>query len=215
MGHEPGWTHRPPQWRQPVDQWTLRLRDWVHRLRARCDAVIVGGGTVRADDPLLTSRGRRSPEPLRVVMSRSLDLPASARLWQTEHAGTTMGGPWAGASSRQRSPWCSALSEREVVSLSLPVCEPQALLEELVRRGCNQVLWECGPELAAAALRQNCIQALATVISPKLLGGMPARTPVGNLFQVCLGEVPRWNLDRVEALGEDLLCWSLPDRDGS
>ena len=37
-------------------------RAWVHTLRARCDAVIVGGGTVRADDPLLTSRGRRDPE---------------------------------------------------------------------------------------------------------------------------------------------------------
>ena len=58
-------------------------RDWVHRLRASCDAVIVGGGTVRADDPLLTSRGRRDPEPLRVVLSQSLNLPATARLWQT------------------------------------------------------------------------------------------------------------------------------------
>ena len=38
-------------------------RTWVHQLRACCDAVIVGGGTVRADDPLLTSRGRRDPEP--------------------------------------------------------------------------------------------------------------------------------------------------------
>ena len=190
-----------------------RARDWVHRLRARCDAVIVGGGTVRADDPLLTSRGRRSPEPLRVVMSRSLDLPASARLWDTT-AGTTIVAYGPELTVNKQS-LLQHLVEREVVSLSLPVCEPQALLDELVRRGCNQVLWECGPELAAAALRQNCIQALATVISPKLLGGMPARTPVGNLFQVCLGEVPRWNLDRVEALGEDLLCWSLPDRDGS
>jgi diaminohydroxyphosphoribosylaminopyrimidine deaminase/5-amino-6-(5-phosphoribosylamino)uracil reductase len=53
-------------------------RAWVHRLRASCDAVIVGGGTLRADDPLLTSRGRRHPEPLRVVISRSLDLPVAA-----------------------------------------------------------------------------------------------------------------------------------------
>ena len=49
-------------------------RRWVHQLRAGCDAVLVGGGTVRADDPLLTSRGRRDPEPLRVVLSRGLDL---------------------------------------------------------------------------------------------------------------------------------------------
>ena len=64
-----------------VSQWISgpAAREWVQQLRARCDAVIVGGGTVRADDPLLTSRGRRSPEPLRVVFSRSLDLPPGAK----------------------------------------------------------------------------------------------------------------------------------------
>jgi len=51
-------------------------RRWVHGLRAACDAVIVGGGTVRADNPRLTSRGVRQPEPLRVVLSRELELPA-------------------------------------------------------------------------------------------------------------------------------------------
>ena len=57
-----------------ASQWIsgAEARAWVHRLRGSCDAVIVGGGTVRHDDPLLTSRGRRSPEPLRVVLSRSL-----------------------------------------------------------------------------------------------------------------------------------------------
>lgn len=63
-------------------------RAWVHRLRASCDAVIVGGGTVRADDPLLTSRGGRQPEPLRVVLSRRLDLPDGARLWEQTAAPT-------------------------------------------------------------------------------------------------------------------------------
>ncbi|MBM5820716.1 MAG: bifunctional diaminohydroxyphosphoribosylaminopyrimidine deaminase/5-amino-6-(5-phosphoribosylamino)uracil reductase RibD, partial [Cyanobacteria bacterium K_DeepCast_150m_m2_101] len=63
-------------------------RAWVHQLRSRCDAVIVGGGTVRADNPLLTSRGQRTPEPLRVVISRSLDLPTEAQLWNQQAATT-------------------------------------------------------------------------------------------------------------------------------
>ena len=50
--------------------------------------MIVGGGTVRADDPLLTSRGRRAPEPLRVVLSRSMELPLQAQLWNTDVAPT-------------------------------------------------------------------------------------------------------------------------------
>ena len=63
-------------------------RGWVHQLRAGVDAVIVGGGTLRADDPLLTSRGKRNPEPLRVVLSRSLDLPPDAQLWEQQLAPT-------------------------------------------------------------------------------------------------------------------------------
>ena len=45
-------------------------RDSVHQIRSKCDAVIVGGGTVRADDPLLTSRGKSKIEPLRVSFSK-------------------------------------------------------------------------------------------------------------------------------------------------
>ncbi len=147
-------------------------RSWVHELRAGCDAVIVGGGTLRADDPLLTSRGRREPEPLRVVLSRSLALPAQARLWDQSVAPTLVAhGPGAAGT------W----SADGVETLPLPACEPLALLEALHARGCNQVLWECGPELAAAAIRQGCVQEIATVIAPKLLGGEPARTPLASL----------------------------------
>jgi diaminohydroxyphosphoribosylaminopyrimidine deaminase/5-amino-6-(5-phosphoribosylamino)uracil reductase len=50
------------------------------------------------------------------------------------------------------------------------------------------VLWECGPELAATALRQGGVQQVAAVIAPKLLGGVPASTPLGDLDLVRLEE---------------------------
>jgi diaminohydroxyphosphoribosylaminopyrimidine deaminase/5-amino-6-(5-phosphoribosylamino)uracil reductase len=157
-------------------------RDWVHSLRARCDAVIVGGGTVRADDPLLTSRGRRHPEPLRVVLSRSLDLPPHARLWATAAAPTLVAhGPEAPSAGRRAIDRLAGACGPGPERLELPACEPRALLEALAVRGCNQVLWECGPGLAAAAIRQHCVQQLAAVVAPRLLGGMPARTPLAEL----------------------------------
>jgi diaminohydroxyphosphoribosylaminopyrimidine deaminase/5-amino-6-(5-phosphoribosylamino)uracil reductase len=175
-------------------------RDWVHRLRARCDAVIVGGGTVRADDPLLNSRGRRRPEPLRVVLSRSLDLPTAARLWDRSTAPTLVAhGDDAPRERRDR------LDGLGVERLELERCEPEALAQALARRGCNRVLWECGPELAAAALRQDCIQELAAVIAPKLLGGLPARTPLGDLGLVDVSQAPRLRGEPPQALGDDLL----------
>jgi diaminohydroxyphosphoribosylaminopyrimidine deaminase/5-amino-6-(5-phosphoribosylamino)uracil reductase len=193
-----------------ASQWISgpEARSWVHRLRARCDAVIVGGGTVRADDPLLTSRGRRDPEPLRVVLSRSLALPAGARLWRQEQAPTLVA-HGTGAPSQAR----FQLDQAGVERLVLADCGPRVLLEELARRGCNQVLWECGPELAAAALRQGCVQELAAVIAPKLLGGTPARTPLGDLGLEALPQVPGWPTAARQALGADLL-WQLSQPEG-
>jgi diaminohydroxyphosphoribosylaminopyrimidine deaminase/5-amino-6-(5-phosphoribosylamino)uracil reductase len=178
-------------------------REWVHRLRAECDAVIVGGGTVRADDPQLTSRGRRSPEPLRVVLSRGLELPGEARLWERAAAPTLVAhGKEASAKRRQR------LDALGVERLELPACEPAPLLEALAARGCNQVLWECGAELAAAALRQGCVQRIAAVTAPKLLGGLAARTPLGDLGLTDLEQAPLWRELAAARLGDDRL-WIL------
>ena len=171
-------------------------RDWVHQLRSGMDAVIVGGGTVRADDPLLTSRGRRSPEPLRVVLSRGLDLPAAAQLWNTAVAPTlVVHGPDA---DPQRLP-----SGPE--GLGLSACEPLPLMQNLAERGCNQVLWECGPELAAAAIRQGCVQEVVAVVAPKLMGGLAARTPLGELGFTAMDQVLSGTLQPPRPIGEDWL----------
>lgn len=175
-------------------------RAWVHGLRAQCDAVIVGGGTVRADDPLLTSRGRRSPEPLRVVLSRSLDLPAQAQLWDPSIAPSlVLHGQDASAEARRRLDACGV--ERQ----ELQACEPEALMTALAQRGCNRVLWECGPGLAAAAIQQRCVQELAAVVAPKLLGGELARTPLGDLGFTAMDQVKLLRGDNVQRLGDDLL----------
>ncbi len=185
-------------------------RRWVHDLRASCDAVIVGGGTVRADNPLLTSRGRRTPEPLRVVLSRRLNLPASAQLWDTRLAPTLVAhGPEASEQARADFDRHSDLpGSGQLERLELPACEPAALLEALAAKGCNRVLWECGPELAAAALRQGCVQQVAAVIAPKLLGGLAARTPLGDLGLHAMEQVSPWREQGVWRLGPDLL-WQL------
>ncbi len=179
-------------------------RDWVHQLRAQCDAVIVGGGTVRADDPLLTSRGRRTPEPLRVVLSRSLDLPEAAQLWQQDVASTLVVHAFFETVEPQASR-LAALQAQGVDLQNLDRCEPELLLSELARRGCNRVLWECGPGLASAALQQGCVQEIAAVIAPKLLGGELARTPLGDLGFTAMDQVLSLNCEPGLSLGHDLL----------
>lgn len=193
-----------------ASQWISgpEARRWVHQLRSQCDAVIVGGGTVRADNPLLTSRGLRSPEPLRVVLSRSLDLPATAQLWDTALAPTLVAhGPQAEPAARARLEQ-NGREHNNLEGLELASCTPKALLEALADRGCNQVLWECGPELAASALKEGCVQEIAAVIAPKLMGGLPARTPLGELGFEHMDQVPGWQARSPVSLGADLL-WRL------
>jgi diaminohydroxyphosphoribosylaminopyrimidine deaminase/5-amino-6-(5-phosphoribosylamino)uracil reductase len=179
-------------------------RSWVHELRAQCDAVIVGGGTVRADDPLLTSRGRRCTEPLRVVLSRSLDLPAAAQLWHQDVAATLVAHA-AGVNADSELKLLADLQRQGVQLEALERCEPLALLNALAGRGCNQVLWECGPALASVALQQGCVQEIAAVIAPKLLGGQLARTPLGDLGFTAMEQVLNLNCEPGRSLGQDLL----------
>ncbi len=181
-------------------------RSWVHQLRAGVDAVIVGGGTVRADNPLLTSRGQRSPEPLRVVLSRTLICQGRPALGSNQRR--HVGGPWPRGLSEAK----QQLDQLGVERIELVACEPAALLEALAQRGCNRVLWECGPHLAAAAIASGCVQETAAVVAPALLGGAAARTPLGDLGFTAMDQVIRLSPNTPQALGSDWLFQSLlPD----
>lgn len=178
-------------------------RQWVHRLRSRCDAVLVGAGTVRSDNPLLTSRGQRQPEPLRVVLSRRLRLPRQAKLWDQTVAATVV------FHELGTNPVAvTRLEQQGVECVALEPCSPRTALEHLAQRGCNKVLWECGPTLAAAAVREGCVQEVAAVQAPKLLGGPEAFTPLGDLQITTMAQSLRLSKPCLERCGDDLI-WRL------
>lgn len=173
-------------------------RAMVHQLRAECDAVIVGGNTVRRDNPHLTSRHAHTP--LRVVMSRRLDLPLDAYLWQTDVAPTLVV-----TTAPQDHPLLGHLVDRGVEVLCLPTLTPTILMRELYQRGVMTVLWECGGSLAAAAIAEGMVQKIWAFIAPKIIGGTRAPVPVADLGlekmseALCLEEVT-W-----QAVGQDIL----------
>ena len=177
-------------------------RDSVHQIRSKCDAVIVGGGTVRSDNPLLTSRGKSKCEPLRVVFSRTLDLPQSSKLWDTETAKTLIAygpdGDEAFFADLPNGP------ER----LRLNSNDPSELLTSLSKKGCNKILWECGPLLATSAIESNCVQELVVFVAPKLLGGMSCMSPLNSFGFKSIDSTYKLQHSLLERKGEDL-CWSL------
>jgi len=181
---------------------TESARNKVHQIRSKCDAVIVGGGTVRADDPLLTSRGKSDFEPLRVIFSRSLDLPKSAKLWDTKIAKTIIAyGPEGDEA------FFSDLPDGPE-KLRLNSDQPSELLTSLAKKGCNKILWECGPNLATSAIEANCVQELIVFVAPKLLGGNSSMSPLNSFGFESINSTYKLQHSFLERKGEDL-CWSL------
>ncbi|PMB52971.1 riboflavin biosynthesis protein RibD [Fischerella thermalis CCMEE 5201] len=175
-------------------------RSIVHQVRAACDAVIVGGNTVRLDNPHLTSRQQGAHNPLRIVMSRSLNLPAQAHLWNTQEAPTLV------LTDVEADPVCrEMLLKQGVEVMELSPLTPEKVMAYLYDRGFCSVLWECGGTLAANAIAQGSVQKILAFIAPKIIGGSNAPTPVGDLGLTTMTEA--LSLERVEVrvVGADCL----------
>jgi diaminohydroxyphosphoribosylaminopyrimidine deaminase/5-amino-6-(5-phosphoribosylamino)uracil reductase len=172
----------------------------VHSLRAACDAVVVGGNTVRRDNPLLTTHNVGKREPLRVVMSRTLELPDDAQLWDTNIAPTVI------FTEQGRHPqFQEHLRKTGVEVIEVSTLTPVPVMQNLYERGCLTVLWECGGTLAARAIATGVIQKIYAFIAPKIIGGVEAPSPIGELGYTHMTEA--LNLDRVRCqwMGPDLL----------
>jgi diaminohydroxyphosphoribosylaminopyrimidine deaminase/5-amino-6-(5-phosphoribosylamino)uracil reductase len=177
-------------------------RQWVHQQRAWHDAVIVGSRTVWQDNPRLTCRlaELQGSQPLRVVLSRSLNLPPVAHLWQVEEAPTLVI-----TEAPKIHPLWGSLAEQGVELLHLPQVTPSRVAQVLFQRGCLSALWECGGTLAWAALKDGAIQKVAAFIAPKILGGAAAPTPVAGEGIPDVNQ--SWQLvePRLETLGDNWL----------
>ncbi len=159
-------------------------RDMVHSLRTEFDAIIIGGNTFRKDNPYLTTRGARTPEPLRVVFTRTLNLPEKSNLWDCTNARTIVvyNSVTANKKFLERIPPCVEVEK-------LDSDDPLKLSQLLAKKGCNKVLWECGPKLATLALKNQCIQEIMTFIAPKIIGGENAMTPFSDFNFTSMNEV--------------------------
>ncbi|HEX2297839.1 MAG TPA: bifunctional diaminohydroxyphosphoribosylaminopyrimidine deaminase/5-amino-6-(5-phosphoribosylamino)uracil reductase RibD [Pseudonocardiaceae bacterium] len=160
----------------------VESRAEVHRLRAAADAVVVGTGTVLADDPQLTARNpdgsAPARQPLRVVLG-DRPIPPGARVLD-------------GAAE----------------TLLLPGHDPAAVLEVLHQRGVVDVLLEGGPTVAGAFLAAGAVDRVLAYLAPALLGAGPAalaRAGVETLDQIL-----RLRIEDVGMSGSDIRVSAVP-----
>lgn len=171
----------------------------LHCLRALCDCVIVGAGTVAADNPRLTTRLVNGPNPVRVVLDPQLRLPISHGVFSDGLASTL----------RVRARGVPLSAERvadgvEDIEIAAPAgkLDLDALIAELRSRGLRTVLVEGGGVTVSAFLVAGLIDRLHLVVAPFLMGeGRPGvRVPSPAHLKDCLRPPPR-----VYALGSDVL----------
>ncbi|WP_407701277.1 bifunctional diaminohydroxyphosphoribosylaminopyrimidine deaminase/5-amino-6-(5-phosphoribosylamino)uracil reductase RibD [Tumebacillus algifaecis] len=188
-------------------------RAFVHRLRDAADAILVGIGTVLADDPELTTR---LPEgggkhPVRIVLDRQLRTPETARVVSTEQAKT-----WIFTGPDVDEDKAARLRELGVDVIQVPLSDGgldlRAVLDLLYQLGITDLLVEGGASVNGAFLKQGLINKVVSFIAPKLIGGATAPTPyAGDGFDKMADAVDLLDLT-VERYGADLCLIGYPKR---
>ena len=188
-------------------------RAWTHTLRARMDAILVGSGTVLADDPHLTARpgGRiAARQPLRVVLDAAGRLPAAARVF--DDAAPTL----LATSAATPAAWRAGIAARGVQVAVLPGApdgrhaDLGALLRLLGEREVLTVLAEGGGGLLGALFDQHCVDRLYAVLAPIVIGASDAPAAVAGRGAAVMREAPRLHGVTVERLGVDVLIEGVP-----
>jgi len=185
-----------------------------HQLRHGCDAILVGIGTVLADDPQLTTRlaRRQGNDPIRVVLDSHLRTPPMASIVNLESLSPT----WIVTTPAAPRDRLESLKSRGAEVLVLPEKKGrvslEALLQELGRRRVQSLLVEGGAEVLGAFLDQRLVNKFYFFYAPKILGGKNAYPAVAGQGVANLSEAHQAHNLSLRRLGPDLLVSGYLDK---
>ena len=198
-------------------QWITgpKSRERVHQLRDCYDAILVGIGTVLADNPNLTTRlSYQGKNPIRVIVDSMARTPLDAHVVTDGLAPTIIAVTHEAPSSR-----VDALRSRGIEVLSVEgkgkgVCLQQ-LFKMLGKREITSILIEGGATINASAFEENLVDKVQWFIAPKIIGGHDAPGPVGGLGVTDVNNANIFEDINIESIGEDILISAyMRDREG-
>lgn len=187
-------------------------RSVVHELRGRMDAIVVGAGTVRADDPQLTARPAGQRTATRVVVDAHASLPLDSQLVRTATEIPVLIATLASAPGSQ----ITRLQQSGVEVIPFPpACNKghvdlRAILEEFGRRGMTNVLVEGGEGLMGTlfdsdrASKEPLVDEAHVFVAPKFVGGSRAVSPIGGAGPAQIPQISQIDPLQVETLDGDV-----------
>jgi len=175
--------------------------DRIHRLRARVDAVMIGVGTVLADNPSLTVRRTRGKNPARVIVDSEARTPPTAKV--LDGSAKTIIAVTSRA-PKQRVRGLLSAGAKVVLCGSEKVCLPK-LLKKLHAQGVRKLLLEGGSTLNWGMLNQGLVDEVQVAVAPRIVGGAAARTLVGGEGFARVSKSIKLERLSVKRVGEDLL----------
>jgi 3,4-dihydroxy 2-butanone 4-phosphate synthase/GTP cyclohydrolase II len=173
----------------------------AHAMRAACDAVLVGAGTVLADDPLLTVRMVAGASPIRVILDSTLRVPSHAQVFGPTAATLVL-------ASERSSPQRRAALRRRGVKVEVVREAPEGIdladgLARLLALGIQSVLVEGGGRVITSTLRERLADRVVVAVAPLLLG--TGTEAVGDLGTSVVADGLRLLNRTVYQVGPDLL----------
>jgi diaminohydroxyphosphoribosylaminopyrimidine deaminase/5-amino-6-(5-phosphoribosylamino)uracil reductase len=180
----------------------------VHRYRHRHDGILVGVGTVIADNPSLTTRlPGGGKNPVRIILDTHLRTPIDARVIIDKISPT-----WIITGAEVNEKKIEALTNQQVTVLKLPTKEIEIgnLLTLLGDRGITSLFVEGGATVNGSFLEAGAINQVITYIAPKLIGGAEAPTMIGGTGFSSIGDCMNLRIKECTRIGQDIKIVSVP-----
>lgn len=183
-----------------------KARERVQRMRKEHMGIMVGVGTVMADDPLLTCRLEGNVrQPVRIVVDSRLRASAGCRLVRTARDYRTLWVCLPEAGEEKKNSLRKAGVEVLVCRQKDGRVDVRDLLEQLGQSGIDSLLLEGGGELNYSFAENGLIDEVYAFIAPKFIGGREAKTSVEGQGKAKMDEALEWKYIRTEKVGEDVL----------
>ncbi len=178
-------------------------RKYVHKLRSEFDAVVVGAGTVKKDNPRLTARLKGARNPYRIIVDGDLCIPLDSNILKHKDGKTII-------AATEKAPKSKISEIKNKTNSQVLVCgaksvDMRKLILSLSAMGMKKIMLEGGSELNARALEAGIVDKLYLFVAPKIIGGRDAKGVIGGLGIESISSAVKLKNMKTKRFGQDIL----------